>query len=347
MTSSAAIRAVVQTAALPVSDVRSLVDATIAKPAPGAHDLLIAVRAVSVNPVDVKVRGGSEPGSRPRVLGFDASGVVVAVGDSVTRFAAGDEVFYAGAIDRQGSNAEFQAVDERLVGRKPRSLSHAEAAALPLTALTAWESLFDKLRIDENATGTLLVVGGAGGVGSVAIQLARILRPGVRIVATASRAESAAWVTGLGAHAVVDHHADIVPQVLAIAPRGVEWILSTNSVGRIPDLVAMSRPFGQIVAIDDPEVVDVAPLKSKALSWHWEFMFARSLHRAEDVERQHDILTEIARLVDSGELRTTATTVLHPIDAAHLREAHALVESGRVIGKVVVSDESPSATAGR
>lgn len=341
------MRAVVQTAALPVSDDLSLVDSTIETPTPGAHDLLVEVRAVSVNPVDVKLRGGTEPNGGPRVLGFDASGVVVAVGDAVTRFATGDEVFYAGAIDRHGSDAQFQVVDERLVGPKPVSLDHAEAAALPLTALTAWESLFDKLRIDREATGVLLVVGGAGGVGSVAIQLARVLLPGVTIVATASRPESASWVTDLGAHTVIDHRHDLVSQVRGVAPGGVDWILSTNSRGRVQDFVAVSRPFGQVVAIDDPESVDVTPLKSKALSWHWEFMFARSLHRAADLERQHDILTEIARLVDAGDLRTTATTILHPIDAATLREAHALVEAGRVIGKVVVSDEMPSATTGR
>ncbi|AOX67544.1 NADPH:quinone reductase [Curtobacterium sp. BH-2-1-1] len=336
------VRAIGQTAALPVTSARSLVPTTIPEPVPGAHDLLVAVHAVSVNPVDVKLRGNAEPDGGVRVLGFDASGTVRAVGEAVTLFAPGDEVYYAGAIDRPGSNAELQLVDERIVGRRPTTLTHTQAASLPLTAITAWESLFDKLRIDSDATGTLLVVGGAGGVGSMAIQLARTLRPGVRVIATASREESAAWVRELGAETVVDHHGDLAAQVLDIAPDGIEWILTTNSSGQLPVYERMLRPFGQIVAIDDPEHVDVVALKSKAISWHWEFMFARSLHQANDMHRQHELLDTVADLVDAGRIRHTATTVLRPISAETLREAHALVESGRVIGKVVVTDEPAS-----
>lgn len=339
MTTTNEVRAIGQTAALPVTSARSLVPTTIPEPVPGPHDLLVEVRAVSVNPVDVKLRGGAEPDGGVRVLGFDASGTVRAVGDAVTLFAPGDDVFYAGAIDRPGSNAELQVVDERIVGRRPRTLSHTEAAALPLTAITAWESLFEKLRIGADATGTLLVVGGAGGVGSMAIQLARTLLPGVRVIATASRPASESWVRDLGAHDVVDHHADLAAQVLEVAPDGIEWILTTNSAGQLPVYERVLRPFGEIVAIDDPEQVDVVALKSKALSWHWEFMFARSLHRATDMHRQHELLDTVADLVDSGRVRHTATTVLRPISAETLREAHALVESGRVIGKVVVTDE--------
>ncbi|RWZ46183.1 zinc-binding alcohol dehydrogenase family protein [Labedella phragmitis] len=344
MTSDNEIRAVGQTAALPITSERSLIPATIPAPVPGPFDVLVDVHAVSVNPVDVKLRSGVEPDGGLRVLGFDAAGTVIEVGESVTLFAPGDEVYYAGAIDRPGSNADRQIVDERIVGHKPRSLDAAEAAALPLTALTAWESLFDKLRIDPEATGTILIVGGSGGVGSIAIQLIRVLRPGIRVIATASRRESAEWALSLGAHATVDHHSDLPAQVHAIAPEGVEWILSTNSEGRISDYVAVAKPFGQIVAIDDPRVVDVVPLKSKALSWHWEFMFARSLHDAADMRRQHDILEEVARLVDEGRVRTTATSILAPINATTLREAHRLVEGGRVIGKVVVAHQTPSAT---
>lgn len=333
------VRAVVQTGALPTTDPRSLVDTRILAPEPRPHDLIVDVTAVSVNPVDVKLRGGAAPAGGQRVLGFDAAGTVRAVGSDVTLFQPGDHVYYAGAIDRPGSNAALQAVDERIVGRRPASLTAAQAAALPLTALTAWEALFDKLRIDEAATGTLLVVGGAGGVGSMAIQLARALRSGVRIVATASRPESDAWVRDLGAHDVVDHHGDLPAQVLAIEPDGIEWILTTNSIGQLPVYERMLRPFGQIVAIDDPSHLDVVSLKSKALTWHWEFMFARSLHQAPDLIRQHEILDAITELVDTGRLRSTATTVLHPIDAETLRQAHALVESGRVIGKVVLTDE--------
>lgn len=339
MTTTNEVRAIGQTAALPVTSARSLVPTTIPEPVPGPHDLLVEVRAVSVNPVDVKLRGGSEPNGGLRVLGFDASGTVRAVGDAVTLFSPGDEVSYAGAIDRPGSNAELQLVDERIVGRKPATLTHTQAAALPLTAITAWESLFDKLRIAPDATGTLLVVGGAGGVGSIAIQLVRTLLPGVRVLATASRPESEAWVRDLGAHGVVDHHGDLAAQVLEVAPDGIEWILTTNSAGQLPVYERVLRPFGQIVAIDDPEQVDVVALKSKALTWHWEFMFARSLHGAADLTEQHRILDEVADLVDAGRIRSTATTVLRPITAETLREAHRLVESGRVIGKVVVTDE--------
>lgn len=336
------VRAIAQTAALPISDPQSLVQTTVDVPDPGPHDLLVEVSAVSVNPVDVKLRSGSEPGGGLRVLGFDASGTVRAVGSEVTRFAPGDAVAYAGAIDRPGSNAALQLVDERIVGRKPSTLSHAEAAALPLTAITAWEALFDKLRLDEESTGTLLVVGGAGGVGSVALQLVRALLPGVRVVATASRPESSAWAREMGAHEVVDHHGDLPAQVLALAPEGIDWVFTTNSSGQLPVYERVLRPFGQIVAIDDPAEVDVLPLKSKAITWHWEFMFARSLHRATDIARQHEVLEAVADLVEAGTVRTTATTVLRPVSVETLREAHRLVEGGRVVGKVVVTDEPGS-----
>jgi zinc-binding alcohol dehydrogenase family protein len=337
------IRAIGQTAALPITSDRSLIDTIIPRPTPGSHDLLVEVRAVSVNPVDVKLRGGAEPDGGLRVLGFDASGTVVAIGDEVSRFAVGDEVFYAGAIDRPGSNAELQTVDERIVGRKPSSISHADAAALPLTAITAWEALFDKLRIPADAHGTLLMVGGAGGVGSIAIQLVRALLPNVRIIATASKPESAAWVRSLGAHEIVNHHGDLAAQVSDIEPDGIEWIFTTVSTGQLPVYVQMLRPFGQIVAIDDPKEMDVVSLKSKSLTWHWEFMFARSLHHAADMSRQHDLLNEVADLVDAQRVRTTVTTVLRPITAETMREAHRLVEAG-VTGKVVVTNE-PAAVA--
>ena len=323
---------------LPIDDPRSLLDLRVARPALRPHDLLVEVRAVSVNPVDVKQRAGAAPAGGPRVLGFDAAGVVVEAGPDVTLFEVGDEVFYAGQIDRPGTDSALHAVDERVVGRKPASLDFADAAALPLTSLTAWEGLFDKLDLTEASVGTLLVVGGAGGVGSMVVQLVRALAPQVRVVATASRGESESWVRGLGAHDVVDHHGDLVGQVRALEPAGIQWIFSTHSHGQRDAFVEMLRPFGQVVAIDDPTELDVVPLKSKALSWHWEFMFARSLHQAPDLVEQHRILDRVAELVDEGLVRTTRTTTLTPIDAEQLREAHRLVETGGTIGKVVVAD---------
>ncbi|GAA4785753.1 zinc-binding alcohol dehydrogenase family protein [Microbacterium gilvum] len=338
MTSEAHIHAVGYTAAGPVSDARSFVSAAIPAPSPGPRDLLVAVRATSVNPVDVKVRARTPPSHGFRVLGFDAAGVVIGVGSAVAGFAVGDEVYYAGALDRPGSNADLQVVDERIVARKPSAFSFADAAALPLTALTAYEGLADKLQLTESSEGTLLMVGGAGGVGSMVIQLVRSLYPGVHVIATASRRESATWVRDLGAHDVVDHHGDVVAQLAQAAPEGVDWIFTTNSHGQLPTYVSVLKPFGQIVAIDDPSHVDVVSLKPKALTWHWEFMFARSLHQAADLDRQGAMLARVAELAESGRIRTTATTVLVGRTADNLREAHRLVESGSVIGKVVLAD---------
>lgn len=340
MTAETSISAIGYTDPLPISDARSFIDTSIPAPVPGPRDLLVSIHATSVNPVDVKLRGHSRPSHGVRVLGFDAAGVVVGIGSDVTGFAVGDEVYYAGALDRPGSNADLQVVDERIVARKPTTLSFADAAALPLTALTAYEGLADKLQLTERSEGTLLMVGGAGGVGSMVIQLLRALYPGVHVIATASRPESAAWVRDLGAHDVVDHHSDLVAQLRQAAPEGVDWIFTTNSHGQLPTYVSVLKPFGQIVAIDDPSHVDVVSLKSKALTWHWEFMFARSMHHAADLDRQAQILEHVADLTDAGRIRTTATTVLIGRDVANLREAHRLVESGRVIGKVVISDRA-------
>lgn len=316
----------------------SLVDAEIPTPAmPTEHDILVEVHAVSVNPVDVKVRAagaGSE-----RVLGWDASGRVVAVGADVVGLSPGDEVFYAGSLDRPGSYARYQLVDARIAARKPARLSYPEAAALPLTAITAWEGLFDKLRLDETSTGTLLVLGGAGGVGSMVIQLAKALT-GLTVIATASRPESREWALSLGADAVVDHAAaDLAEQIRAIAPGGVDAVFSTQSRGRIPLMLDVIRPFGQIVAIDDEKDLDLFALKAKSLSWHWELMFVRP-RTGWDISAQGALLARVAELVDTGRVRSTLTRELTPFSAARLREAHALVESGRMIGKVVVSAES-------
>lgn len=313
----------------------SLLDAEIpTPPAPTEHDILVEVRAASINPVDVKVRAAGEGGER--VLGWDASGTVVAVGSGVVGLSAGDEVFYAGSLERPGSYARYQLVDARIVARKPTRLSYAETAALPLTAITAWEGLFDKLRLDETSRGTLLVLGGAGGVGSMVIQLAKALT-GLTVIATASRPESREWALSLGADAVVDHAAaDLAEQIRAVAPGGVDAVFSTQSSGRIPLLVDVVRPFGQIVAIDDEKNLDLFALKAKSLSWHWELMFVRP-RTGWEISAQGALLARVAELVDTGRVRTTLTRELTPFSAARVREAHALVESGRMMGKVVVS----------
>lgn len=338
-TASGTIAAVVSRAGGSIDGPESLVDATI--PAPGdptGHDLLVDVRAVSVNPVDVKRRAAGAAGQE-RVLGWDAAGTVVAVGDEVTLFQPGDEVFYAGSIDRPGSYARRQLVDERIVGRKPTTLDFAHAAALPLTSLTAWEALFDKLRFDAESTGSMLVLGAAGGVGSILIQLVKELT-GVRVLATASRPESRQWVESLGADVILDHHApDFEQQILDAAPVGVDYVFTAQSRGRIPLFTKVVRPFGQIVAIDDERDLDLFALKDKAISWHWEAMFARSRHNWDPIA-QHRILESIAELIEAGRLRSTLTRTLSPMNAANLREAHRIVESGGAIGKIVLADSA-------
>jgi NADPH2:quinone reductase len=316
---------------LPISDPESLVDVEVPIPMPGPHDLLVAVEAVSVNPADTKVRASSDPGGKIKILGYDAAGVVTAVGENVTRF--GDEVWYAGSIARQGTNAQFHAVDEHVVGHKPASLTFAEAAALPLTTITAWETL-EKLPLQSRKRpgGTMLVLGGAGGVGSALIQLARTLTD-LTVVATASRPQSAKWATDLGAQHIANHH-NLVESVLDVAPDGVDYVLSPFSAHVIDDLATIVRPGGHIVAIDEPQGLELLPLKNKSISWHWEFMFTRPLFVPTDPSH-HELLEQAARLVDEGRLRTTITTQLGPINAATLREAHGRVEGSTAIGKVV------------
>jgi zinc-binding alcohol dehydrogenase family protein len=327
--------AVAYRANLPVTDPDCLVDVVLPVPTPGPRDLLVRVEAVSVNPVDVKIRGGRDPEGADRVIGWDAAGVVVALGSEVAFFAVGDEVYSTGEITRPGSNSRFFAVDERIAGRKPATLSFPEAAALPLTAITAWESLFDKFRLRSHSEGVLLVLGGAGGVGSILIQLARALT-GVTVVATASRPESRDWVLSLGAHHVVDHH-DLAAGVRAVTPGGVDCIFSPHTAGQIEAFAELLVPGGQVVAIDEPPGLDLVALKPKSITWHWELMFTRAMFGTADLVEQHDILMDVADLVDAGKLRTTMTTQLQPFDAQTMRQAHELVESGRTIGKVVVS----------
>lgn len=335
------MKAVAYRRSLPVNDPESLLDATLPDPVAGGRDLLVRVDAVSVNPVDTKVRKRVDPQGADKVLGWDAAGTVMAVGDDVTLFKPGDAVWYAGALDRQGSNAQLQVVDERIVGRKPASLDMAQAAAMPLTSITAWELLFDRFAIPRgNAfhSGVVLIVGAAGGVGSMAVQLARKLT-NLTVIGTASREETVAWVKEMGAHHVVNHHGDLREQVRAVAPQGVDYVLSlTHTEQHYAALVDLLKPQGKLGLIDDPAApLDITLLKSRSLSLHWESMFTRSLYKTQDMKAQHQLLNEVADLVDAGVLRTTLRENLGAIDAANLRRAHAQLESASTIGKLVLS----------
>ncbi|MBW8484920.1 zinc-binding alcohol dehydrogenase family protein [Actinomadura parmotrematis] len=322
---------------LPVDDGESLLDVELPVPEPGPRDLLVRVEAVAVNPVDYKQRQNSDPGGEPRVLGWDAAGTVVAAGAGAELFEAGDQVFYAGAIDRPGANARFHVVDERLVGPKPATLSFGEAAALPLTSLTAWEGLFERLGVGVEDTGTLLVTAAAGGVGAMATQLARALT-GLTVIGTASRPETVEFARRMGAHHTVDHHRPLAPQLAELAPGGLTHVFSTTGTARnLPVYADALRPFGAIVAIDDDESLDMGVLKAKGISFHWELMFTRALFQTPDMAAQHRILTRVSRLVDDGVLATTATRDLGTVNAAHLREAHRVLESGGAVGKVTLT----------
>ncbi|MDR3517245.1 MAG: zinc-binding alcohol dehydrogenase family protein [Azospirillaceae bacterium] len=325
---------------LPITDHDSLIDLTLPPPSLRPHDLRVQVAAVSVNPVDTKVRAGAvPPAGEARVLGWDAAGTVEAVGSAVSLFKPGDTVFYAGALDRPGTNSELHAVDERLVGRKPASLSFAQAAALPLTAITAWELLFERLGVPygvKTQGGALLIINGAGGVGSILIQLARRLT-GLTVIATASRPETIAWVEGLGAHHVIDHHQPLDEGLKAIGIPEVQYVAGLTGTDRqLGAIVAALAPQGKLALIDDPKSLDIEPFKRKSLSVHWEMMFTRSLFQTPDMIAQHKLLTEVADLVDAGVLRTTLHDTAGAINAANLRRAHALLESGRSIGKLVL-----------
>ncbi len=333
------MKAVVYRQSLPIEDANSLIDASLPDPAaPTGRDLLVRVHAVSVNPVDTKIRRNVAPAGADQVLGWDAAGVVVATGPEALLFKPGDQVFYAGAVDRAGSNAELQLVDERIVGRKPATLGFAQAAALPLTAVTAWELLFDRLGVARGeATGTLLVVGAAGGVGSMAVQIARKLT-GLTVIGTASRAETQAWVREMGAHHVVDHRHGLLEPVRAVAPEGVDYVMSlTHTEQHYDALVELLRPQGRFGLIDDPATpIDIRAMKRKSISLHWEFMYTRSLFHTADMAAQHTVLQEIAGLVDAGVFRGTMREHFGAIDAANLRRAHARLESGSTIGKIVL-----------
>lgn len=335
------MRAVAYFEPQPISAETALVDIDLPKPVAKGRDILVEVKAISVNPVDTKIRKGVTPeAGTAKVLGWDAAGIVTAAGPDVTFFKPGDEVFYAGAVDRSGTNAEFHLVDERIVGRKPASLDFAAAAALPLTSITAWETLFDRLHVETpviGAANAILIVGGAGGVGSIAVQLARQLTD-LTIIATASRPETRAWVSDLGAHHVIDHSKPLAAQVEALGIGAPAFVFSTtNTEAHLTELVDLIAAQGRFAMIDDPKSLDAVVFKRKSISLHWEMMFTRSLFQTADIEAQHRLLNDVSELVDKGTLRTTFADDFGPINAANLKKAHALIESGRAKGKIVLS----------
>jgi zinc-binding alcohol dehydrogenase family protein len=334
------MRAVAYLEPQPISAETSLIDIDLPKPEATGRDILVEVKAISVNPVDTKVRAGvkPEPGT-PKVLGWDAAGIVAAVGPEVEFFKPGDEVFYAGAIDRSGTNAEFHLVDERVVGKKPSSLNFSAAAALPLTSITAWEALFDRLHVEAPVVGAanaIVIIGGAGGVGSIAVQLARKLT-NLTVIATASRPETQVWVRDLGAHHVIDHSKPIAAQVDALGIGAPAFVFSTtNSDAHLQEIASLIAPQGRFALIDDPKALDVMLLKRKSVSLHWELMFTRALFKTVDMEAQHHLLNKVSELVDEGTIKTTLADDFGPINAANLKKAHALIESGRSKGKIVL-----------
>jgi alcohol dehydrogenase len=314
------------------TDFASLTDIELPTPSPSGRDLLVKVEAVSVNPVDTKQRKAGSPA--PRVLGWDAAGTVAAVGGEVTLFKPGDEVYYAGDVTRPGCDSEFHLVDERIVGRKPKKLDFAQAAAIPLTAITAWESFFDRMHIDRHGKhrgATILIIGGAGGVGSIAIQLAKLA--GLRVIATASRPDTVAWCKELGADEVVNHRQNLAAQV----KKPVEYIanFSGDLDSHWPAMAELVAPQGSVVAIvgnTKPLPMDV--VRSKSATVCWELMFTRPRFKTADMIEQHRLLNQVGEWLDAGKLRGTLRETLSPINAANLRKAHEKLESGTMIGKL-------------
>lgn len=326
-----------------IDNPQSLIDFTIEKPMATGHDCLIKVHAISVNPVDCKVRmrRASDDGT-PIVLGWDAVGEVVAIGEKVEQCKIGDQVFYAGDLNRPGCNAEYQLVDARLVGKKPSNLSNAESAALPLTTITAWELLFDHMCIPLNDDSeqsarnhVILVVGAAGGVGSILIQLAKVMTDAT-IIATASRPQSQAWVKQLGADHVIDHSQPLVPQIKALACQVTHVAGLNQTDAYFDEYIELLPPFGKIVIIDDPKEIDVLKIKPKSLSFHIEFMFARSLYKTADMAKQGELLNQVSNLLEEGKIKTTLGKILGRINAENLRKAHQEIESGKSVGKIVL-----------
>lgn len=324
---------------LPITDEQSLMDVHLPDPEPSGRDVLVEVRAISANPIDTKVRRTVSAAERMwKVLGWDATGVVRAVGEDVSLFKVGDEVWYAGDITRAGANSELHVVDERVVGRKPKTLSFAEAAALPLTGITAWEILFDRLLITKNGNvkKTIIVIGAGGGVGSIMVQLLRELTS-FTIIGTASRPDTHDWLKQLGVHHVINHHEPLAPQLAAVGIESVDYVASlTHTHLYFEQLAQLLAPQGRFALIDDPEYIDVRLLKRKSISLNWESMFTRSMFKTDDMIAQHDLLNELADLVDAGRIKSTVAERLGLINAENLRRAHALLESGRSRGKIVL-----------
>ncbi|CAI8912491.1 zinc-binding alcohol dehydrogenase family protein [Pseudomonas chlororaphis] len=333
------MKAIAYYASLPINDPLSLQDIELPEPVAGPRDLLVEVKAISVNPVDTKVRQNVQPEGGAKVLGWDVAGVIKAVGSDVSLFKAGDKVFYAGSIARAGGNSELHVVDERIVGHMPKSLGFAEAAALPLTAITAWELLFERLQIAEGQADrqqSLLIVGAAGGVGSILTQLASQLTA-LKVIGTASRAETQDWVRELGADLVIDHSQPLSQELKKAGQASVTHVASlTQTDAHLDELVEALAPQGRLALIDDPKTLDVTKLKRKSLSLHWEFMYTRSLFETADMQEQHKLLNRVAELIDAGTLKTTLGEHFGTINAANLRRAHALLESGKAKGKIVL-----------
>jgi zinc-binding alcohol dehydrogenase family protein len=334
------MKAVAYYSALPISDSAALQDIELPEPVAGPRDLLVEVKAISVNPVDTKIRKNVQPeDGQAKVLGWDVAGIVKAVGSEVSLFRPGDKVFYAGSLIRPGANSELHVVDERIVGHMPKSLSFAHAAALPLTAITAWELLFERLQVAEGNVDqkqSLLIVGAAGGVGSILTQLARQLTA-LKVIGTASRPETTAWVRELGAHDVLDHSQPLSEELKRIGLNHVTHVASlTNTQDHLDQLVEALKPQGKLGLIDDPDALDVRKLKRKSLSLHWEFMYTRSMFETDDMIEQHNLLNRVAELIDAGVLKTTFGEHFGTINAENLRRAHALLESGKAKGKIVL-----------
>jgi zinc-binding alcohol dehydrogenase family protein len=334
------MKAVAYYNALPISDSAALQDIELPESVAGPRDLLVEVKAISVNPVDTKIRKNVQPeGGQAKVLGWDVAGIVKAVGSEVSLFQPGDKVFYAGSLTRPGANSELHVVDERIVGHMPKSLSFAHAAALPLTAITAWELLFERLQVaegDVDQAQSLMIVGAAGGVGSILTQLARQLTA-LQVIGTASRPETAAWVRELGAHDVLDHSKPLSEELKRSGLSHVTHVASlTNTQDHLDQLVEALKPQGKLGLIDDPDALDVRKLKRKSLSLHWEFMYTRSMFETDDMIEQHNLLNRVAELIDAGVLKTTFGEHFGTINAENLRRAHTLLESGKAKGKIVL-----------